>query len=347
MMASSNSIINKLFENNMIPFSILDLTHINEGQTIPQAFEQTAQLAVTAESLGYKRIWLAEHHASRGIASAATAVVLSHIGAKTKSIRIGAGGIMLPNHAPLAIAEQFGTLASLYGDRIDLGLGRAPGTDMATARALRRKMDSSVDEYPSDIQELQRYLGSPEEGQRVIAIPGVDTHVPLWLLGSSLYSAQLAAQLGLPYAFASHFAPDQLLDAIKIYRRYFQPSGQLEKPYVMVGVMVVCAETDEEAEFHFTSVQQKFVQMQRGSNSAFPPPVKHFDEVCMPHEKHFVNQSLRLAITGSKETTTKKLEQLIEGTQADELIVSIPVYSSDAKLKTLDMLSDIGFAKAA
>jgi luciferase family oxidoreductase group 1 len=331
----------------MIPFSLLELAHINKGESVSKALDNSAKLAAQAEKLGFSRIWLAEHHGMRGVASAATAVVLSHIGAKTKSIRIGAGGIMLPNHAPLAIAEQFGTLSALYGDRIDLGLGRAPGTDMSTARALRRGMNSNVDDYPNHIQELRHYLTAKDEGQAVIAIPGAGSKVPLWLLGSSLYSAQLAGQLGLPYAFASHIAPDQLTDAIAVYRRSFQASEQLEKPYLMVGLMNVSADTDEEAAYHFSSVQQKFIEMQRGGNSAFSPPVDNIEDVWQAHEKHFVLHALRLAVVGSRENTEKKLEQLYEATQADEFIVSVPIYDNQAKLRSLEILENIGFSKAS
>jgi luciferase family oxidoreductase group 1 len=230
-----------------LPFSLLDLAPIAEGASLAEALENSRQLAVQAEQSGYHRIWLAEHHAMQGVASSATAVVLGHIAAATKSIRIGSGGVMLPNHSPLVIAEQFGTLATLFPGRVDLGLGRAPGTDMATAQALRRNLNSDVDNYPEDIRELQHYLAAPQNGQRIVAVPGANTHIPIWLLGSSLYSARLAAKFGLPYSFASHFAPDQLFDAINIYRSTFQASTQCDKPYVMAGVMVVVADTDEEA----------------------------------------------------------------------------------------------------
>lgn len=330
----------------MIPFSILDLANVNEGNTLTDTFCNSRRLAQAADNHGFNRIWFAEHHGSRAVASAATAVLLSHIGAHTQSIRIGAGGVMLPNHSPLVIAEQFGTLASLYPERIDLGLGRAPGTDMATARALRRNFDGKVDRYPDDIQELQLYFGPIAKQQTIIAIPGADTHVPLWLLGSSLYSAQLAAKLGLPFAFASHFAPDKLMEAITVYRRDFQPSEQLKSPYVMVGLMSVIAETDSMAEYLFTSIQQQFVNLHRGVNSAYPRPVDSMDGLWAPHEEQFVRHTFSLSAVGSAETVKHKIISLLEKTNADELIFSIPLYDTKAKLDTVKMLSESGLMKA-
>jgi luciferase family oxidoreductase group 1 len=328
-----------------LPFSLLDLAPITEGSSVADALQHSRQLAVQAENSGYKRVWLAEHHGMHSVASSATAVVLGHIGAATTKIRIGSGGVMLPNHSPLIIAEQFGTLASLFPDRIDLGLGRAPGTDMATARALRRNLHADVDSYPDDIKELQYYLAEPKQGQRIVAVPGANTNIPLWLLGSSLYSAQLAAQFGLPYSFASHFAPDQLFDALSIYRANFKASAQLEKPYVMAGVMAVVADTDEEANYLFTSVQQRFLGMRNGENKPFSRPIDDISKVCSKDDLAMLSHILRYAMVGSKQTVTEKLGQFIEATQVDEVIVSIPVHDTQARLKSAEMLSKTGLMK--
>ncbi|MFT2091201.1 LLM class flavin-dependent oxidoreductase [Paraglaciecola sp. 2405UD69-4] len=326
----------------MIPFSILDLAPITEGSTARVALQNSQKLAVAAEEKGFHRVWLAEHHGMRGVASSATAVVLGHIGAATQHIRIGSGGIMLPNHSPLVIAEQFGTLASLFPDRVDLGLGRAPGTDMATAKALRRNTATQLDTYRGDVLELQSYLSSPKPKQTIIAIPGVDSQVPLWMLGSSLYSAKLAADLGLPYSFASHFAPEQLLDALSLYRAGFTPSKQCKHPYVMAGVMAVIADTDEEANYLFTSVQQQFINMNRGINSPFVKPIDHISEICTPPEKAMLAHILRYAMVGSKQTVTDKLQQFIKATEIDELIVSTPIFDIQARLKSVNLLSEVG-----
>jgi len=325
-----------------IPFSLLDLAPIAEGASLADALENSRRLAVQAEKSGYHRIWLAEHHGMHGVASSATAVVLGHIAAATTSIRVGSGGVMLPNHSPLVIAEQFGTLATLFPDRVDLGLGRAPGTDMATAHALRRHLNSDVDNYPEDIRELQHYLGSPQEGQRVIAIPGANTHIPLWLLGSSLYSAQLAAKFGLPYSFASHFAPDQLFDAMNLYRSTFQASTQCQKPYVMAGVMAVVADTDEEAKYLFTSVQQQFMNMRQGINRPFARPVDDLSQICTDADQAMLSHILRYALVGSPQTVADKLNQFIEATEVDELIVSMPIHDINARLKSVRMLAQTG-----
>ncbi|MFT6330195.1 MAG: luciferase family oxidoreductase group 1 [Bermanella sp.] len=325
-----------------LPFSLLDLAPIAEGASLAEALENSRQLAVQAEQSGYHRIWLAEHHAMQGVASSATAVVLGHIAAATKSIRIGSGGVMLPNHSPLVIAEQFGTLATLFPGRVDLGLGRAPGTDMATAQALRRNLNSDVDNYPEDIRELQHYLAAPQNGQRIVAVPGANTHIPIWLLGSSLYSARLAAKFGLPYSFASHFAPDQLFDAINIYRSTFQASTQCDKPYVMAGVMVVVADTDEEAMYLFTSVQQQFMNMRRGVNRPFARPVDDLSQICTAADQAMLSHILRYAVVGSTDTVAQKLNQFIQATEADELIVSIPIHNIQARLKSADMLAQTG-----
>jgi luciferase family oxidoreductase group 1 len=323
----------------MIPFSILDLSTIAEGQPIADSFKKTREMAIAAEKLGYHRYWLAEHHGMRSVASSATSVLLSHIGAATNSIRIGAGGVMLPNHSPLVIAEQFGTLAELYPNRIDLGLGRAPGTDMKTAMALRRNNQGSVDDYPNDVQELQRYLSDKETS--VLAIPGHNTNVPLWLLGSSLYSAQLAAHLGLPYSFASHFAPDDLQHAMSIYKETYRASEANPKPYAMAGVMVVLADTDEQAQYLFTSVQQKFAQMRTGGNSPFPRPVDDIDTLLTASDKMMVNHVLKYAIVGTKDSVKEKLDRFIQSTGIDELIVSVPIYDFEARLLCLELLAEM------
>jgi len=325
-----------------LPFSLLDLAPIAEGNSIADALENSRRLAVQAEKSGYRRIWLAEHHGMHGVASSATAVVLGHIAAATTSIRIGSGGVMLPNHSPLVIAEQFGTLASLFPNRIDLGLGRAPGTDMETAHALRRNLNSDVDSYPEDIRELQHYLAAPQERQRVVAIPGANTHIPLWLLGSSLYSAQLAAKFGLPYSFASHFAPDQLFDAINIYRSTFQASTQCNKSYVMAGLMAVVADTDEEANYLFTSVQQQFMNMRRGINRPFARPVDDLSQICTDADQAMLSHILRFALVGSPQKVADKLNQFIEATEVDELIVSMPIHDIQARLKSAQMFAQTG-----
>jgi len=326
----------------MIPFSILDLSPVPEGSTVSQSLAGSARMAQKAEEYGYKRFWLAEHHGMPGIASAATAVVIGHVGAATKRIRIGSGGIMLPNHSPLVIAEQFGTLAALFPGRVDLGLGRAPGTDMRTAQALRRNLDAGAQSFPHDVVELQQLLGEPVENQAILAVPGNRTHVPIWLLGSSLYSAQLAAMLGLPYAFASHFAPDSLLDAIDIYRSKFQPSAVLDQPYVMAGVMGSVASTDEEAEYHFTSAQQQFVNLRRNVRGQFPKPVKDMESFWSPMEKLNVEHTLRYAVVGSPQTAEAKLKEFLKETEADELIISMPIHDIEARLKSVELFAGLG-----
>lgn len=332
----------------MVPFSILDLSPVAEGTSISQSFEASKRMAQKAEEFGYTRFWMAEHHGMPGVASAATSVILGQIGAVTKTIRIGSGGVMLPNHAPLVIAEQFGTLEALFPGRVDLGLGRAPGTDMRTAQALRRNLDAGANSFPNDVVELQQLLGTPIENQAILAVPGNDSHIPIWLLGSSLYSAQLAAMLGLPFAFASHFAPDMLLDAIAIYRDRFQPSSELDKPYVMVGVMGAVSETDEEAQYHFTSAQQQFVNLRRNVRGPFPRPVRDMDAFWSPMEKMNVEHTLRYAVVGSPATAEAQLNEFLKETQADEVIISMPIHDIEARLKSVELFAGLGnFMRAA
>jgi luciferase family oxidoreductase, group 1 len=331
----------------MIPFSILDLSPVPEGLEVRDALDQSRRMAIAAEDAGYKRIWFAEHHGMPGIASAATSVVIGHIGAATTRIRIGSGGIMLPNHSPLVIAEQFGTLAALFPGRVDLGLGRAPGTDMRTARALRRNLEAGAENFPHDIIELQRLLGPPTEDQPILAIPGANSNVPLWLLGSSLYSAHLAAALGLPYAFASHFAPDMLLDALAIYRERFQPSAVLDKPYVMVGVMGVAADTDEEAARLFTSSQQQFINLRRNVRGKFPRPVETMDGRWSDMERMSVEHTLRYAAVGAPSTLEAKLSGFLTETGADELIVSMPIHDIDARLRSVELFAALPLMEKA
>ncbi|HEX5932737.1 MAG TPA: LLM class flavin-dependent oxidoreductase [Pseudorhizobium sp.] len=323
----------------MIPFSILDLSPVPEGLSVRDALEQSRRMAIKAEECGYTRLWLAEHHGMPGIASAATAVVIGHVAAATNRIRVGSGGVMLPNHSPLVIAEQFGTLAALFPGRVDLGLGRAPGTDMRTARALRRNLEAGAENFPHDILELQRLLGEPAEDQPILAVPGANSDIPLWLLGSSIYSAHLAAALGLPYAFASHFAPDMLMEALDIYRDRFQPSAALDKPYVMVGVMGVAADTDEEAARLFTSSQQQFVNLRKNIRTQFPRPVETMDGLWSEMERMSVEHTLRFAAVGSPKAIEEKLSGFLAETQADELIVSMPIHDVEARLKSVELFA--------
>ena len=321
----------------MTAFSILDLCPIIEGSNAGEAIAATRAMAKAAEDAGFTRFWLAEHHGMEGIASAATSLVIAEAGHATKSIRIGSGGVMLPNHAPLVIAEQFGTLEAMFPGRVDLGLGRAPGTDMNTARALRRNLETGANSFPNDIIELQTYLGDRQEGQRLIAVPGMGAKVPIWLLGSSLYSAHLAGALGLPYAFASHFAPDLLEEALHIYRSNFQPSAQLDKPYVIAAAMGVMADTDEEAAFHSTSVQQNFVNMRRNARGKMPPPLETMDGFWNEMEKIAVEHTLRYAVVGGPETAREKMKSFIDMTGADEIMLSMHIYSLEARLKSVEL----------
>ncbi len=331
----------------MIPFSILDLSPITRDGSVAQSLANSRRLAQEAEAAGYERFWVAEHHGMTGIASAATSLVISHIAAGTKSIRVGSGGIMLPNHSPLVIAEQFGTLEALYPGRIDLGLGRAPGTDMNTARALRRNIDAAAANFPQDVVELIALLGPAAEGQQIIAVPGVNSNVPVWLLGSSHYSAHLAGMLGLPFAFASHFAPDMLMSALEIYRERFQPSAYLEKPHVMVGVMGVAAASDEEAAHLFTSMQQSFVSLRRGEPVPFPPPVSSMDDCWSPQEKIMGDHTLMYAVGGGPSTIRTKIAAFLDMTGADELIISMPIYDVEARLKSVRLFGQAYEALAA
>ncbi len=331
----------------MVPFSVLDLSPIIAGGDAALAFRNTLDLARHAERWGYRRYWLAEHHNMRGIASAATAVVIGHVAGGTSTIRVGSGGVMLPNHAPLVIAEQFGTLESLYPGRIDLGLGRAPGTDQVTARALRRYLAGGADNFPQDVVELQAYFRPAEPGQAVQAVPGAGLKVPIWLLGSSLFSAQLAAVLGLPFAFASHFAPDHLMEALQLYRSRFRPSEQLDRPYVMLGVNVFAAASDAEARRHFTSLQQAFVNLRRGTPGQLPPPVDSTDGLWSAIEQAGLEHSLRYAVVGSPETVRRSIAAFIADTQADEIMVTTQMFDHAARLRSFEIVADARDALAA
>ena len=325
----------------MAVFSILDLSPIVKGSDAAQALNNTRDLAQHAERWDYHRFWVAEHHNMSGIASAATALVIQHIAAGTSTIRVGAGGIMLPNHAPLIIAEQFGTLASLYPGRIDLGLGRAPGTDQRTARALRRNMGDSGESFPQDVLELQSYFRPIQPGQAVRAVPGAGLDVPIWLLGSSLFSAQLAAELGLPFAFASHFAPAYMQSAIDIYRSRFKPSAQLQKPYVMVGVNLFAADDDATAQRLFTSLQQQFLNLVRGMPGQLSPPVDSMDGLWSPDEKSHIDRSLSCSAVGSPQTVAAQLRAIEERTGADELMLTALMYDHAARLHSFEIASGL------
>lgn len=323
-----------------VPFSILDLSFVREGETPGDALRESRMLAQHAERLGFRRFWLAEHHNMEGIASAATAVAIGYVAAGTTKIRVGAGGIMLPNHAPLVIAEQFGTLESLYPGRIDLGLGRAPGTDRPAMRALRRELIAGGDRFPEDLQELMGYFAPAVEGQLVRAVPGAGLDVPIWLLGSSDFSAGLAASLGLPFAFASHFAPDHLLEALAIYRRDFQPSKVLSHPHAMVAANVVVAHTDAAARSLFTTSQMGFLGMIRGKRSKMLPPVESMDGLWSPAEESAVMSMLRYSVIGSPSSVERGLESLLTETGADEVITVARVYDLTARLRSVELLAE-------
>ena len=329
-------------------FSVLDLAPVPEGSDAVQAMRNTTDLAQKAEALGYNRYWMAEHHNMPGIASAATSVLIGHVANNTKTIRVGAGGIMLPNHAPLQIAEQFGTLATLYGDRIDLGLGRAPGGDQAVYMALRR---TGSDNFPADVAELMGYLGDPQPDAAVRALPGEGTHVPIWILGSSLYGAQMAAHYGLPYAFASHFAPAALEEAIYIYRRDFKPSAQLEQPYFMLAANVFGAETDAEGAYLRTSMQQAFARMHTGTRGKLPRPVEDIDAVIGESMRRNVEPMLKVSATGAPDTVRAQLSDLIDTYKPDEMILTGQIHDHAARVMSFEIaaaaLKDLDKFKAA
>ncbi len=321
--------------------STLDLAPIRDDGGPAQALSNSLALAQHVERLGFSRFWVAEHHNMDGIASSATAVLLGYLAANTSSIRLGSGGVMLPNHAPLVIAEQFGTLATLYPGRIDLGLGRAPGADQFTAQALRRERSGSADDFPEDVAELQRYLGPRTPGQRVIAMPGSGTQVPIWLLGSSLFSAQLAGERGLPYAFASHFAPRLMHEAIRVYRNHFKPSAVLDQPYVMLGVPLVAADSDEQANYLVTSAYQRILALIRGQSLVQRPPVQSMDGLWLPHEKEAVGSFFGMAVVGGPEKVRARLEVLLEQTGADELIFTCDLYEFADRLRAFEILAQL------
>lgn len=326
----------------MTALSVLDLVPVRQGCTPREALAESAALARHAEALGYTRFWVAEHHNMEGIASAATAVVIGHIAGHTSTIRVGAGGIMLPNHAPLVVAEQFGTLAALFPGRIDLGLGRAPGTDRATLRALRRDA-MAAESFPEDVLELQAFLAPPEPGQMIRAVPGAGTEVPLWILGSSLYGAQLAALLGLPYAFASHFAPDALDQAMALYRERFQPSRQLSKSYAIAGANVIVADTDEEARRLFTSVQMRFVGMVRNERGLLTPPIDDIETYWTPAEKMHASRMLTCSFVGAPQMVERQLREFVARTGIDELIAACAIYDQRARFRCLELLRGLSF----
>ena len=323
------------------PLSVLDLSPIVQGGTPAQSFHNSLDLARNAERFGYRRFWVAEHHGIPGVASAATSVVIAHVASGTSTIRVGAGGIMLPNHAPMLIAEQFGTLEALFPGRIDLGLGRAPGSDPATARALRRN-PAAGDAFPHDVAELIAFLEPATPEQKVRAIPGEGTHIPIWILGSSLFGAQLAAGMGLPFAFASHFAPMMLMQALEIYRSEFRPSDRCDRPTVMVGAMVVAADTDEEAEFQFSSLIQTFVALRRGHPIQVPPPVRDVERILTPFDRMQLEPILSHAIVGGPQRVRGGLGALIERTKADEVIIASQMYDHAARVRSYEIVSDVG-----
>lgn len=325
----------------MVPLSILDLVRVTQQTDARGALDNAQDLARHAEALGYRRIWVAEHHNFPGIASAATSLVIGHIAAGTKSIRVGAGGIMLPNHSPLVIAEQFGTLARLFPDRIDLGLGRAPGTDQLTVQALRTS-PAAADAFPQDVLELQSYFEPVESGQRIQAVPAAGTRVPLWILGSSHFGAMLGAELGLPYSFASHFAPQQLLSALQVYRSRFKPSKQLDRPHAMVGVNIIAADTDGEARRLFTTQQMSFVDMFRGTRGLSKPPIDDIEKYWSPVEKMQAMQMLSRSIVGSPATVRAGIASLVTETGADELIIVSDVFDHAARLHSFELIAGLG-----
>ncbi len=324
----------------MTALSILELGRVRQGSDRRTALDEARALARHAEIWGYQRFWVAEHHNMPTVTTAATSLVIQHIAAGTTTIRVGAGGIMLPNHAPYVIAEQFGTLATLFPGRIDLGLGRAPGTDQMTLRALRRDPSNS-DRFPQDVLELQAFLGAVQPGQRIEAVPGSDTNVPLWILGSSLFGAQLAAELGLPYGFASHFAPQALDMALRIYRERFKPSAQLSAPYVLVGINVVAAQSDEEARRLATSQQMSFADIFRGARNLMQPPIDDIESYWSPHEKAQASQMLACSVVGSPETVRNGIHSMIDRTNADELMIVSDIFDPEKRLKSFEIIADV------
>jgi luciferase family oxidoreductase group 1 len=325
----------------MIPFSLLDLAPVPMGSDVAHALRNTLDLGRKAEAWGYHRYWLAEHHSLPGVASAATSVVIGQVAAATSTIRVGAGGVMLPNHAPLVIAEQFGTLEALFPGRIDLGLGRAPGSDQATARALRRNLASDPEKFPQDVLELIQYFAPIEPGQRVMAIPGAGLKVPLWILGSSLFGAQVAAALGLPFAFASHFAPAAMMEAIEIYRRRFRASAQLDRPYVMLGFNVFAADSDEEARFLATSMQQAFVNLRMGTPTKLPPPVAGYEEQLPNEAKALLADVLACSAIGSPSTVDSSLKQFIRRSEPDEIMLTSQIFDHRARLRSFEIAAQL------
>jgi luciferase family oxidoreductase group 1 len=322
----------------MVPFSVLDLAPVAEGSDAGQALRNALDLARHAEALGYNRFWMAEHHSMPGIASAATAVALAFVGAGTSSIRIGAGGIMLPNHAPLVIAEQFGTLEALFPGRVDLGLGRAPGTDRAAAMAMRRNLTSDENQFPNDVVELMDYFRGGAD-RKVRAIPGEGLHVPVWILGSSLFGAQLAARLGLPYAFASHFAPGLMAEAVHVYREMFRPSEQLEQPHVMLGFNAFAADSDEEAQLLSTSVVQAFVNLRTGRAAKLPPPLPGYAESLPPNARAMLDEVLSCSAIGSPQTVNAQIERFVERSGADELMITSQIFDHQARLRSYEIVA--------
>jgi len=322
------------------PLSMLDLVSVREEGSVADALAISLRTAQHAEALGFRRYWLAEHHNMPGIASSATAVLVGHIAGRTQRIRVGSGGIMLPNHAPLVVAEAFGTLAELYPDRIDLGLGRAPGTDQITMRALRRNRMESEADFPRDVADLQQLLAAPRAGQAVVAMPGAGTNVPIWLLGSSLFSAQLAAERGLPYAFASHFAPRLLHQAIALYRRLFRPSESLAKAYVMIGVPLIAAPTNDEAEFLASSTYQRILGILRGDRRRLSPPVAGFMSQLSPEEHAAIGDFLSAGVVGDRDTVHRGLAELLHNTAADELMLVCDIYDPALRLRSLDIAAE-------
>lgn len=323
----------------MVPLSVLDLSPIVQGGSPGQSLRASRALALAAERLGYQRYWLAEHHNMLGIASTATAVALAFVGEGTSTIRLGSGGVMLPNHAPLIIAEQFGTLEAMYPGRIDLGVGRAPGTDQLTARALRRNLNGDIDRFPNDVLELMAFLADAQPGQQVRAVPGAGSNVPVWILGSSLYGAQLAAMLGLPFAFASHFAPQMLDEAVAIYRRQFQPSEHRDQPHLMLGLNVVAAETDEAAQLLFSSIQQAFINLHRGQPGPLPPPREDTDGQ-LAAATHAPGSPLSKAVVGGPETVQAGLQAFIARHQPDELIISAQIFDQERRVRSLEIVAE-------